>query len=109
VSTLTDVDIDLGKFNIGDTDRIEFTVTKDGVPWDLTAADVTLVFEKPDRATRFSRTMTVDAGAPSVAYYDTAVGDVLTAGWWTLTVKIVDGIVVKRYPYSIGFEAVDEP
>jgi hypothetical protein len=107
VATLTDVDIDLGVFNVGDTDRIEFTVTKDGAAWDLSSAVVTLTFEKPDRSTQFTRTMTADAAG--VAYYDTAAGDVDVVGWWTLTVKVVDGAVVKRYPHAIGFEAVDEP
>jgi hypothetical protein len=107
VATLTDVDVDLGVFNVGDTDRIEFTVTKDGVPWDLSVAAVTLVFEKPDRSTQFSRLMT--SNAAGVCTYDTTEGDIDVAGWWTLTVKIVDGLVKKRYPHTIGFEAVDEP
>jgi hypothetical protein len=87
-------------------DRIELTLTKDGVAWD-NIDSVALTFQKPDRATEFTRAMTLDSG--NVWYYDTAVTDLDEAGYWTARVTITDGAIVKTYPYEIALIVVDQP
>jgi hypothetical protein len=111
VATLTDVDLSWGTLNAGDVDRLRLVITKDGVPWDLTSGAVTLTFEKPDRATQFERAASAENAAGGVFYYDTTTTDFGTndVGYWTATVKVVDGAVVKRYPHEIGFRVVNEP
>lgn len=100
--------INLGEFNIANVDRLQATIHKDGVAW--TGIDsVTLVFEKPDRSTQFSRSMTVSDDSTGVWYYDTTTTDFDTAGFWTVTLTVVDGSITKKYPYEIGFHVNDEP
>lgn len=98
--------VNLGSFNVGSTDRIRLTITKDGAAW--TGIDsVTLTFENPDRSTQFSRSATLDA--TNVWYYDTTTTDFEDVGWWTMRVRVIDGAISKAYPHEIGFYVGDEP
>jgi hypothetical protein len=101
-------DTHLGEFGLGSVDRLRFPLTKDGVAW--TAIDsVELVFEKPDRATQFSRAMTLETPDAGVWYYDTTTTDLDTVGFWTLNLRVTDGAVVKRFPGEISLEVRDQP
>jgi hypothetical protein len=102
-------DINLGKFNVGSVDRLRFPLTKDGVPWNLSGGSVQLTFKKPDRVTVFTRAAVAENAAGGIFYYDTTTSDIDTPGWWTVSVQVTDGTVVKKYPYDIGFYAVAEP
>lgn len=111
-------DIELGEFNVGDTDRIQFTLKKDGVVWDLTgtAADgITFEFTGPYRddgsRTTFTRTATiVDPATGGVVRYDTQEGEIDTKGFWNLSVHVrAAGGVVKTYPSPITFYVNDQP
>lgn len=100
----------LGEFNVGSVDRIRATITKDGETWDLSGGSASLRFEAPDRATQFDRAMVAESdGSDGVFVYDTEIADIDQAGYWTLRLKVVDGAVVKVYPYEISLHAVDEP
>lgn len=101
--------IDLGQFNIDNTDRIEVTVLKDEAPWDLTSGSVSFTFRAPDRSTQFVREATPSNAPLGVFYYDTTISDFTVTGDWTMAVKVVDGPVIKTYPFEIGFSVVDEP
>lgn len=101
-------EISLGEFNLASVDRLRATIKKDGVAW--TGIDsVQLIFEKPDRLTQFTRTMTVESDVSGIWYYDTLTTDLDTVGWWNITVKVTDGAVVKKYPYDIGLHVNDSP
>lgn len=101
-------EIDLGEFNIASVDRLRTTLKKDGVLW--TGIDsVLLTFEKPDRATRFTRSMTNELPDVGVWYYDTTLTDLDVIGRWTLSVLITDGPIIKRYPYEISLTVNDNP
>lgn len=103
------LDINLGEFNTGSVDRIRATITKDGAVWNLSSGTVTLTFEKPDRATQFSRSMVAENAAGGIFYYDTTTTEIDETGWWTVTMTVVDGAVTKIYPYEIGFHVSDQP
>lgn len=104
----TTADVFLGELNVGSTDRMQFSFLKDGEAW-AGIDSVTLVFEKPDRATQFSRSMVLGDDATGTWYYDTTVDEIDAVGYWTLRPTVVDGPIVKRYPHEIGFHVVDEP
>lgn len=64
----------------GGTYEFRMTATLDGLPWDLTGADVTLDFQRPDNTT-VTRTATIVDAIGGVARYRTFVGE-LTPGQW---------------------------
>lgn len=104
-------DIILDHFRAGDTDRLRFTVRKNGAAW-LNIDSVEVVFEKPDRETQFSRPCVFEAG--EVWYYDLTETDLDpddagTIGWWTLSIYVIDGAARKRYPYEISFFVDEQP
>lgn len=101
--------INLGTFNISGTDRLRATLRKDEVPWDITSATITFRFEKPDRTTRFNRAAVIEDGAGGVCYYDTVTTDLDTVGYWTVSVRVEDGLIDKWYPYEICFYVSDNP
>ena len=101
-------EIDLGRLNLGSTDRLRFTMSKDGAPWSGIDS-VELVMVRVGSATRLTRSMTLDDDALGRWAYDTAVDDFDAAGNWTLNVRVTDGPIVKRYPYPITLYVADEP
>lgn len=109
MSCATTKEIDLGDFNVESVDRFNFTITKDGVAW--TGIDsVSLVFERAeDSTTQFTRAATLETPDAGVWYYDTVVTDFTTAGDYTVSVRVTDGSIVKRFPYAIGFHMSDNP
>lgn len=118
MTTLPLADIDLGQFNKGNTDRIQFTITKDGVAWNLSNAVVTATFKGPDRVpgppTTFTVNMTKNTdGSDGVYYYQTLTTDLTVAGWWTMGVQVTDNSasppIIKKWPYQIGLKVNDEP
>ncbi len=104
-----DTTIDLGRVNIGDVDRFRVTIKKDGIAWNLSSGSVAITFEKPDRSTQFSRSMTGETPVSGIFYYDTVITDIDAVGWWTLRVRVTDGSIQKSYPHEIGFYAGNEP
>ena len=100
--------ITLTRVMAGSVRRIRFTIKKDGSPWDLTAATVTLRFEKPDRETTFDRTMTKESAVGGIVYYDTTTDEIDESGRWTLGVKVVDSIITIWYPYEISLPVSGE-
>jgi hypothetical protein len=101
-------DVTIGPFNKGSVERLVVTLKKDGVAW-AGIDSASLVLEKPDRETRVSKSMTLLDDATGKWYYQTTTTDLDTAGYWTATVEVTDGGVVKRYPHEIGFEVTDRP
>lgn len=99
-------DIVLENFQTGDTDKLRFTIRKNGVAW-LDIDTVEVVFEKPDRVTQFSRDAVSEGD--NVWSYTTAEDDIDVAGWWTLSVIITDNTVRRKYPYEISFLVTDNP
>lgn len=101
-------DISLGEFNIASTERLRCTIKKNGSAW--TGIDnVEFIFEKPDQATQFTRNAVLETPDAGVWYYDLTTTDIVTAGYWRLTVKVTDGAIILRYPYSIDFHVTDLP
>ena len=99
----------LGRAAVGDTTRIEFTITKDGSPWDLTTAAVQLTLLGPGRSPNHQVPMTISDPTAGVAYYDTLTTDLSAPGPWRLGVKVTDGAVVETYPYDITLTVTAEP
>lgn len=98
-------DIQLGKFSIASTDRLRFTLSKDGAAW--TGVDsVSLTFRRPD-GTEIIRAATLESGA--VWYYDTLTTDLLVPGSWLLGVTVTDGALVKTFPHAISLAVFDRP
>lgn len=104
-------DIDLGARSVASVWRVgPVTITKDGATWDLTTGSVAFVFEEPDRATQFTRAaVPLTDGSDGVFYYDCTVADFTEAGYWTMGIEVTDGGNPYKYPYEIGFNAVDNP
>ncbi len=101
-------DIFLGEFNIGSVDRLRFTLEKDGDPW--TGIDsVAIVFESPDRSTKITRAAILEDDDAGIWYYDTTTVEIDEVGDWTVSVRVTDGAVVKRYPYEISMHVNDQP
>ncbi len=101
-------DIHLGNTNVGNTERVTFTIYKDEVPWDVTSATVTFRFKRPNKTT-FDRAAVIGNGPAGVVYYDTVDGDFDVPGQWAVSVLVVDGIVSKRYPNAIIISVESRP
>jgi uncharacterized protein YfaS (alpha-2-macroglobulin family) len=101
-------DINLGEFHVASTERLRATIKKNGVPW-VGLDSVEFIFEKPDQATQFTRNAVLENDASGIWYYDLTTTDIVTTGYWRLTVKVTDGGTVLRYPYSIDFHVNDQP
>ena len=103
-------DLNLGKLSVRDIVRFEASITRDDEVWSLSGATVTFRFKKPDRSTSFDRTaVELTDGTDGVFYYDTEDTDLDAAGWWTMTVIVDTGVVVRTYPYEIGFDVMEQP
>src|SRR5262245_53939655 len=108
MSCTTEVSIDWGRTVVGSVDRLQLHITKDGVAWSGIDS-VVLTFEAPDRVTQFSHNMVLGDDATGLWYYDTTVNDLTVPGYWTIGVKVTDGVVVKKYPYPISMYVSEEP
>lgn len=97
----------LGKFAIGSTNRIRFTINKDGVAWE-NIDSVTLTFKAPD-GTETNRSATLEG--TNIWYYDTITTEytALGTGNWELGVTVVDGTITQIYPDDILITVVDQP
>lgn len=93
---------------VGSQYRFEATLTKDGSPWDLTGATVTLYFKRPD-GTTFSKTGSLlNSGLNGQVYYDCTTTDLDQAGNWTRAWKIVVGGVTD-YATPVQFTVLAAP
>lgn len=102
--------LDQGKLHVESTYRIRHTLTKNGGQvWDLSGAEVTIIFESPDRETQFERDMVLEDAATGIVYYDTTVDDILEDGGWTYNIRVVIGALDVRSTVEMGFQAVDYP
>lgn len=90
--------IDLGRTSIGDTDRIQFPWTLDGVAW-AGIDSVAVTYVRPNRST-ITRNMTLLTGA--IWYHDMSEWD--AQGTWLIRATATDGSIVKTYPYEISIE-----
>lgn len=88
--------------------RFLFIIKKDGVIWSGINS-VTLVFEKPDRTTQFERAGILENDSLGRWYYTTTSSDLDTLGYWTLTVRVVDGAITLTYPHELGFRVRGNP
>lgn len=88
------------------THRLIFTIKKNGVPWDLTGATVTVTFSRAtDGPTPFDRTLTVSSAVDGTAYYDTATTDFDPDDEgtnWRLKVRVVQGAIDDKSE-RVGF------
>ncbi len=101
-------DLELEEVNVGDVQRLRFTITKDSIVWNLIAGSVVLKFRRPT-GTTFSRSMTAESAVDGIFYYDTVTTDLDVAGTWLLSLVVTDGPIVKTYPHEISMEVVDMP
>jgi hypothetical protein len=73
--------------------------TKDGNPWDITGATVTLYFQRPD-GTQFSRDASGNITA-TTTYYVSSTSDLDQVGVWWFSFKVVlGGITAPFAPFS---------
>lgn len=101
--------VNLGNLRVGSVYRFRATITKDGSAWNLSTGSVAIVFEKPDRSTTITRSMTPESASGGIFYYDNAADEIDTEGYWTYTVIVTDGLVVQEYPHEMGFYASSSP
>lgn len=94
---------------IGSTYRFapDGAITRDGAPWDLTGATVTVLLKAPSGAIT-TLTATVDDAAGGLAHADNATGDLSERGTWTRSWKVEQsGVVLISVP--VPFEVVEAP
>lgn len=101
-------DINLGEFHIASTARLRVTIKKNGVAW-AGIDSVQFIFEQPRDGTQFTRNAVLENDASGIWYYDLTTSDILTEGYWRLTVTVTDGGTVLTYPYTIDFHVSDQP
>jgi len=92
-STCNTVSID--DKTVNGTYRFLYDIQKDGVTW--TGIDsATIIFIKPDK-TEFTKTMTVLDDSQGLWYYDTVIGDLDVAGYWAVTIQVIDDTINVRF------------
>lgn len=98
-----------GTVHKANVDRFRLIFEKDSLPWDLTLGSVTIYFKAPDRTTVKSFAMTAEDASEGIFYYDTAITDLTVAGSWLVGAKVVDGAIIKNYPFEISLTVTSQP
>ncbi len=102
-------DINLGRFNVGNVDRLRVTITKDGAAWNLAIGSVSIRFETPAGVRGDWIPMLPESTIGGIFFYDTTTSLIDTAGDWKVGIKVIDGTVTKIYPEEILMEVEDQP
>lgn len=95
--------------NKSNVDRFTVSIAKDGEPWNLATGSVTILFKTPNRSTVYERSMVASDASQGEFYYDTLTTDLTLVGSWLVGIRVIDGSVVKDYPYEISVQVVDRP
>lgn len=104
------------------TNRLRFPLLKNGVEW-IGVDSAAATFESPDRTTLTGPVAlvleTVDPDDPTITgdhgvwYYDTPtslVPDVAASlGYWTIKVRVIDGVIDITYPDEISVLVRHQP
>jgi len=91
---------------VGSTYEFTLIANKDGVPWDLTGATLTLYLHDPNGVVS-AKSASLGSSA-NVAVYDSLTSDLYVAGTWTRTWRVQhNGLDVKSRPKI--FEVLQAP
>lgn len=77
---------------IGDTHRFRFTVTKDGVAWDLSAATAQVIMIPPGGGATTAYTATIENTTGGILYYDFTIAAPVQS--WATRCRVFDGSVI---------------